>query len=57
MNLNNGNGDAPSSASLNESKEMMPGIIHRKKNGAHRKKGRKVLSAKRKKGAHRKKRK
>ncbi len=55
MNLNNANGDAPSSVSLSESKERMPCIIHRKKKGAHRKKGRKPLFAKRKKGAHRKK--
>jgi len=40
MNLNNGNGDAPSSASLSESKDMMPCIIHRQKKSVWRKKGR-----------------
>jgi len=52
MNLNNGNGDAPSSASLSESKDMMPCIIHRQKKSACRKKGRCLILSPKKKGVH-----
>ncbi len=43
MNVNDGNGDAPTSASLSESKELTPCIVHQKKKGASRKKGRLLI--------------
>jgi len=42
MNLNDGNGDVPASASLSESEEMMPYIIRQKKKGERKKKERKT---------------
>jgi hypothetical protein len=42
MNANDGNGDALASASLSESEELTPCIVHRKKKGARRKKERKT---------------
>jgi hypothetical protein len=43
MNLNDGDGDAPALASLIESEETMPCIVHWKKKGVHIKKERKTF--------------
>ncbi len=43
MNLNNGDGDVPALASLNESEDITLCIIHQKKKGTCRRKERKML--------------
>jgi len=43
MNLNNGDGDVPALASLNESEDITPCIVHQKKKGMCRRKERKML--------------